>query len=368
MRIDKTESSSTNVALGRVAIVALFLLTGSGFFPTFGQDLLVTKRGGEIEGGPALELNRDGVRFGRGPSGSVDRAWADVESLRSRKSIRLHLASGESLDGRVMGFDGQNLTFEHAVFGQMNIPVTALPAASPLTPGAEPRQAEAAPTTPLTPKDWTGRVSLAISATGGNADTLNGALEAFIEKNFTHDHLEFFARAVYGEAEGEEVANAQLIRGKWEHHYHDRLYSFIGAELGRDAVQEVDLRAFLNVGVGYKVWQESDKEFLALEGGIGYRHESFSSSTPSRNDLTGRAALIYRDIWWGKAEFSQLLEFIAPLTDINSFFARSETAISVPISDNWSIRNSLVLNYQNDPPQEAKKLDWLVTAGVEYSF
>jgi putative salt-induced outer membrane protein YdiY len=336
--------------------------------PSLAQDVLVTRRGGEVEGGPAIEVNREGVRFGRGPSGTVDRDWTDVEALQTRKPLRIRLVSGEVLDARVSGFDGQNLLVNHDVFGAMRLPINSLPPASPLTPGAEPRQAEGAPATPLTPKDWTGKVSLAISATGGNADTLNGALEAFIERNFSHDRLEFFARAVYGEAEGEEVANAQLVRGKWEHHYSERLYSFIGAEFGRDAVQELDLRAFLNLGVGYKVWQDSDKEFLALEGGVGYRHESFSSSTNSRNDVTGRAAMIYRDIWWDKAEFSQLVEFVAPLTDMNSFFARSETSISVPISENWSIRNSLVFNYQNDPPRSAKKLDWLVTAGIEYSF
>ncbi|MEZ6194944.1 MAG: DUF481 domain-containing protein [Planctomycetota bacterium] len=345
----------------------IIILVVAAALPLAAQDVVVTRRDGAIEGGSFLGAFAEGLRWGVGPAGLGEGRWNEVADVATREEVRLDLVGGEVLRARILRRDGDALIVRHAIFGETAIPFDRLGATPAATPGAEPRPA-APGDAPLDPKDWTGKVALGVSATGGNSDTVNAALEAFLEKNFTQDHLEFALRVIYGKSNGEENANSQLVRGKWEHHYDERLYTFIGAELSRDEIQEISFRGFLNVGVGYRVWQESDKEFLALEGGLGYRHESFTTDTPSRDDVTARAALIYRDIWWGKAQFGQTLEFVAPLTDLGSFFARSETSLSVPVSESWSVRNSIVLNYQNDPPSSAEALDWLITAGVEYSF
>ncbi|MEE9392250.1 MAG: DUF481 domain-containing protein [Planctomycetota bacterium] len=328
--------------------------------PSNAQQIQVETKNAGQKAGRSLGVYSDLVRLSTPELGTVDLRWDEIQDIRSLDPLRLNYGEDEVLRGVIIGREGATLVVQSADLGQVRLKTSSLPLA--------PELAAPAQKTPLTPKPWSGKVALGLTATGGNSDTFTGNLEASIERIFSHDRIEAGFRAVYGESNGEVNADAQLLRGKWEHYYSGRFYSFAGVEIGRDLVQEIEARVFVNLGAGYTVWKDSDDEFLKTEAGLGFRHESFRSDTASRKDITGRAALIYDDLFWSNLDFHQLAEVIVPLSDPASWLARSETVLSVPIYDNWSFRNSIVLTYQGRPAAGAKNLDWLVTAGLEYRF
>lgn len=323
----------------------------------------VETRAGSWRAGEVAGVYQAGLRLRAADGAAFDVAWADVITLRSSGATKILYGEDQVLRGRLMGHDAGALRIASDLLGEVRLPVASLPVAPTLEEAVA-----AAVKTPLTPKDWSGRASLAFTGSGGNSDAIALTVEAFLERFWAEDHLAFTARVAYGSSEDETTADQQLARARWDHYFRERFYGFVGAEVARDAVQDVSLRALLNVGVGYEVWKDSDDEKLALEGGFGYRHESFLGDTPSRDDVTARAAIDYRDVWFEDVKFGQTLEFILPITDLGAWLARSETSLSVPFAESWNYRTSIVLNYQGDPAEDAKAFDWLVSIGVEYTF
>ena len=259
------------------------------------------------------------------------------------------------------------------VIGRVTIPRGALPVA-PTLPKPEATSsggvASAKEKTPLEPTDWNGHVALGVSNTSGNTETFLATLDALLQKDWTHDHLEFRAHAAYGTAEGDETVNNQSLGAWWRHYYDENLYSYASLEFQRDVLADLDLRVLANVGVGYRAWIGDDpkKQSLDFEGGIGYRYESFSGTEGDRHDATVRGALIYKDIFFDDVEFSQLLEVFFPLTDPGSWLGRSETVASIPLSESWFFRAALRLEYAARPASGREPLDTFTSVGLEYRF
>ena len=299
-----------------------------------------------------------------------DLPWENLASV-SGGPVSLGLGEGEAIQVTLEGVAAGRLQVRHALLGSLTVPLAALPQAPPLpapTQAAGDDELAKEVQAALEPKPWNGHVSLGASLSAGNSDVFTATLDALLQRDWENDHLEFRAFAVYGTAEGEVNQNSQLVGALWRHFYDPDFYAYISTEASRDEIQDRKFRGLVNVGAGIVLWKDSDKELFSLEGGVGYRLETFTGNTPTRNDVTGRAAALYKDIFFDDVEFTQTAELIVPFTDPNSFIGRSESILSVPISESWSFRTSLRLEYNNDPAGGRDNLDILTTLGLEYSF
>ena len=308
-------------------------------------------------------LYRTGVRFDDA-SGPVDHPWASVRTLRTEGSVTIAYGDGNRLVGRVRDVElGAWIRVDAAVIGEVRIPVASLPAPPALAqevPEVEP--------TPLEATGWNGRVALGASLAAGNSDVFTSSLDALLQRDWTHDHLEFRLFAAYGTSEGQKNVDNQLLGTLWRHYYRPEFYSYLGVEAGRDDVQDVQLRLLANVGAGWTPWKVGDHRRLDLEAGLGYRMESFTGSEPTRYDLTFRGALVFKDVWFDDVRFTQTAEFIFPVTDPGAHLTRAESSLVVPIAGAWSFRTSLRLQYQGRPADDRRALDLLATIGLEYEF
>ncbi|MCA9323224.1 MAG: DUF481 domain-containing protein, partial [Planctomycetes bacterium] len=189
-----------------------------------------------------------------------------------------------------------------------------------------------------------------------------------IHRDWKNDHVEFRGFATYGTSEGEVNRDSQLLGGLWRHFYQPEFYSYASLEMSRDEVQDRSFRGLFNVGAGYILWQESDLELFSIEGGLGYRVEVYSGVTATRHDATARLAALYKDLLFEDVQFTQSAEIIFPVTDVNSFIARSESLLAIPLNEAWAFRFGLRLEWNNDPAAGRDELDVLATTGLEYKF
>ncbi len=346
--------------------VVLMVLTAA----SVGQTVVAAFADGTTVQGKPAGAYRSALRIETADGLHRDLAWETVTSVNGGP-VALTLGEGQSLHVTLTGIGGGKLQVRHAVLGALSVPLAALPSAPPLPAPAGAtgddelaKEVQAA----LEPKAWNGHVSLGASLSAGNSDVFTATLDALLQRDWENDHVEFRAIAVYGTAEGEVNQNSQLFGALWRHFYDPDFYAYISTEASRDEIQDRKLRGLLNVGAGIVLWKDSDKELFSMEGGVGYRLETFTGATPTRNDVTARAAALYKDVFFDDVEFTQTAEIIVPLTDANSFIGRSESILSVPISESWAFRTSLRLEFNNDPAGGRDNLDILTTLGLKYSF
>ncbi|MCB9833980.1 MAG: DUF481 domain-containing protein [Planctomycetes bacterium] len=342
----------------RVLAILVVALATSGLRA---QNIQVDTTDGNSSSGKIVGLYREGLRY---LSGGVetDLPWAKIMTLRSDGEALMTFGEDERVKVRVSGIQDGWLVVSSDMLGSMRIETGSLPAAP------APAKAKAEKTGPLEPKDWNGHLAFNLGLTSGNSETFLAAVDALAQTQSSHDSYMIRFSAVYGKSEGEENANAQSLRGGWQHYYHEHLYTYLRGEVFRDRIQRIDFGALLDVGVGWVVWKESDDESFALEGGIGYRHETYEDDTESRNDITARGAVVYQDIFFEKVDFFFTAEMLVPMNEPSAWLGRAELNWSIPVSDNWAFDNTVRFQYRNQPARDAESYDLFVGAGLKYSF
>jgi putative salt-induced outer membrane protein len=218
---------------------------------------------------------------------------------------------------------------------------------------------------------WTGGISLGASLTTGETDSFAGNAQAKTQRELDGDRFRFGLEAFYGKSDGEVDANAQKATGshrRWLGAEGSRTWYWdTGAEIGRDTIQDINWRALANTGPGRRLWQAGEKRYFDLEAGLGYRHEEYRGDTDTRDDVNARVASEYSEKL-GSLEILHTLELLEPMNDPKGFLGRTDLKLSLPIIGSWKFSLRVNLEYQNDPADDAEKVNTKSSVGLEYAF
>ena len=219
-------------------------------------------------------------------------------------------------------------------------------------------------------KSWSGSVSLSGGHSSGTKNSFTGRLEAGAQHDWERDRARFNIDALYGRSDGEVDANAQKAFGDYRHNFTRRFFGYWNAEVGRDAVEEIKLRALTTLGPGYRLWLQDEKRYLDGEIGVGYLHESYLDGTDTRNSPQLRAAYEYRDLLGPQQvlEVSHNTEVLLPLNDVEALLVRSRISLAVPLVLEFKFKVSFDAEYQNQPALSAEKWNTKSTFGLLYEF
>ncbi len=141
----------------------------------------------------------------------------------------------------------------------------------------------------------------------------------------------------------------------------------------RNDDQDLTVISSVYVGAGLNLWRgDSRGEFVDLQLGIGPRYEyDFIDLELRRNrtDPVIAILLLARDFSIAGAKLNQTFVIVPALNDFNNYLIGSETKLSIPLTEKWSLTNTLFLRYRNEKIFEANpKLRFFFTTGLEYEF
>ena len=127
------------------------------------------------------------------------------------------------------------------------------------------------------------------------------------------------------------------------------------------------------VGAGLNLWRgDSRGDFLDLQLGIGPRYEyDYIDSEQKRNQVAPALALILlgRDFSIGKAKINNTFIIVPALNDFNNYIITSDTNLSVPLSERWSLSNRLFVRYRNEIVfEDNPKVEFFFSTGLKYKF
>jgi putative salt-induced outer membrane protein YdiY len=310
------------------------------------------------------------------------------------------LKNGDRLTGKVVSLDSGTLVFKTSYAGDLSIqwgelvnlktdePVKLVlgddsTAQGPVTPGEsgkvkvktdqveEPVTIDLASVKTINPKPpvtWTLRISLGGSMNRGNTDS-----QEFYGQG------DFVVRAAmnrvslggnYQRSEENDVKTADNAMGyiKYDRFLSKQWYLYANATVQQDEFQDLDLRTTLGLGSGYQFF-ESDRTNLALEGGLSYVNENFTTE-PDRNYAAGRWGLKFDYYILPKSlQFFLNHTGLQSLESSNDLLLYTQTGFRIPFYKDLNLALQMNWQYDKSPAPGTEKNDYtyIISLGYQWS-
>jgi len=219
-----------------------------------------------------------------------------------------------------------------------------------------------------TDKKWSDEAELSYVDTSGNTELLSLSAKNKLGYQIT-DRLsgEWNLSALYGEVDGDKIAERYGTDVRLDYDFTDRLYAAGIAGWLKDEFAGIDHQIYIGPAVGYK-FLLGPKHFLNGEAGVEYVKEDYTNDE-KENFMQGRLYGLYEFLLTEKSKFSQSLEYLHNFEDANNYNANSITAVITSLSDTFSIKTSYEVYYDNETvPDSLEKTDTILSVALVVNF
>lgn len=216
---------------------------------------------------------------------------------------------------------------------------------------------------------WEGTVSIGSEIERGNTDESDFRVDATATRKVPREELYLRFYYDYGEKDGELVTQEFYGEAKLKVFQTDRRYLFGVFFTENDKFKDLENRTSFYAGPGY-VFIDEEKTKVLGEIGIGIVNEFTKIETGTERNLDGSL--------WLHSEWTQQLHEKVDLTttftffpklDFGDFRIRLESSLRSPLRDKWSIKLSLLDEYDSDPEgTDIEKNDLTFLTSLEYNF
>ena len=292
-------------------------------------------------------------------AGTLNIQRKQISGIVTDAPVRVVLDSGERVVGRLVLEDSgaQSIASDTAGrFALMRDAITAVE--DPDSPVAEQRPTAA----------WTSEVSLAISGASGNTEEFRSLARFAALRESNGERLQLGLQGRFGRQDGREVDNEIIGSVGLERDISERWFVLGGVRLERDELEDIELRANIDFGMGYFVIREERQEFKPRLG-VGFQHESFDGAG-TNEDIVGVLGWDYRYDMNSRWRFTHVLDYRPTFSDpANEFRVDSEAAMTTMLNDGrWGLRFLLSNRYNADPAPGIDELDTVYAVGIQRTF
>lgn len=218
------------------------------------------------------------------------------------------------------------------------------------------------------PKLWSKEVAVSYSRSTGNTEKAQSALSAQFIRKTDENELTLKGESSYSSTDKKMDSQKWNAMTRYAYSFLDKKwYHFYKLEADHDRFANINYRLIPSTGLGY--WFSDTDDWKAMtEGALGLEHTDYRDNTKDSDEaiFIGRGYLekkIFRD--------SRIIEdaYIYPsLSETGEYRLHSETSFVNPINDTLSLKLSLTVDYDSDPPTNTKKTDTRFTTALQYSF
>lgn len=221
---------------------------------------------------------------------------------------------------------------------------------------------------------WHGNISIGGSYASSNTSSQTLNVSANGTKATAEDKLGVYSLVNYGSNEVNDIktTTAELYRfgGRYDYNISADSFTFAGAEVESNKLQNVDSRYMVNSGAGYKVIN-TDITSFDLFIGLGYSNTSFGPTIPPSVSVQKGVEVLL-----GEESSHQL----SPTTSVKQRFVyypnnaklgtRStlDMSLATVVADGWTMNTGLAMSYYSKPSVKFKKTNTLITFGFGYKY
>ncbi len=316
-------------------------------------DTVVLVNGDRLSG-RVVSLDAGKLVFATAYAGEVKLPWNQLRSLESDASVRVQLADGSLLNGRLLA----------APDGQARIKVSDLVETAPIP------MAQVTALNPPTDRDkvkLSGHANLGGTFSRGNT-----------EEDTLHASAEMVARTpsnrytVGGEVneaskQGATTTSNWRLNMKYDHFFKDKRYLYTVGLFESDRQADLNLRTSLGFGAGWQVFEEARRN-LSLEGGLSVVNEDYKVA-PDQSFPSLRAALKYDQLLWDdRVKFFHASELLASVENSSDYLVKTRTGVRIPVSKALNFSTQVNLDYDALPAPGKDSTDTALIFSVGYGF
>lgn len=213
---------------------------------------------------------------------------------------------------------------------------------------------------------WTADASLGFTMTSGNSDAMSLAFAIKAEREWDVWKLLLRENSIYSEDSDVESANEHIFFERLERKLSERASLFQDLYLEHDEQEKLTLRTLGTLGY-VRTLKKTDKIELKAEVGGGILNENYRTG----DDKTEGIAQLGAFIEWKISEklvFTEGVKVYPSLTEGGEFRLISETTLSTPVSEKWTLKLVLLDKYNSDPPAGNDENDLTLTLNLVYKF
>ena len=169
---------------------------------------------------------------------------------------------------------------------------------------------------------------------------------------------------LYSESDENTSANKYNVELDYNHMINKKLYSYMGINYIKDQLSDYDYRLNIGPGLGYK-FLEDEIQTIDIQGGLDYAYDKYNDGLKD-NYLAGRTELNYKYTFSQSIEFKQMLSYLASFEDGEKYFAVSDSAIGVKMTQNLSLGVSYNMDYTNKTEKEKLDTKFLTSLIIDF--
>lgn len=220
---------------------------------------------------------------------------------------------------------------------------------------------------------YSGNIDLGISGKSGNSDKSEIALDSRLQ-HYQDKITDFVVFSYdYGEANNQRNANATFLHGRHVVQFQPRRAweAFVQAE--QDEFTRLSLRALAGAGLRFTLAEKQNQIGLYLGVGAFYSRETLEyrpGLTDHGSENFGRASfyLSYKHQLNAQVSLASTTYLQPRLDDGDDYRALEQASLAVKMSDDLSLKLSLDISHDSQPPQTVEKTDVSYMTGVSYRF
>lgn len=234
-----------------------------------------------------------------------------------------------------------------------------------LTPG-QTNLLTAVKATATPPAKWDGSVTLGLTITQGNVNSVLTTGKVAAEGKSARNDLSLGADGAYGNVGSTETAESLHGCAQENHTFiDDTWYGYGRADALHDAIQDVSYRVTSGVGGGYYFIKDKQTT-LSSEAGPAFETEKLDDEY--NNYPSARVAENFEHKIDEHARVWENVEFIPPLTDADAFLVNAEVGVETPLTHKLSLQTYLDDNFANEPAPGYKDNDLKLVSGLVFKF
>ena len=347
-------------------------------------------RNGDRISGRIIDISEGKMRIVTEYAGEIIAEFEEIVDIRTDSAGVFRMKNGDLITGTIRAISPERIFVESDTLGALELPLESFLGFTAMgidvAESPEPdkpqdaSQGEARVKEGVAPAGktssessdtdtWSGSFALGVQLQRGNTDTADVHTEIKAKRVVPREELSLRFYLDYGETEGETDQNKAFGQAKLKVFQTDRRYLFGSTDMEYDEMKNLDLRAQVFGGLGYK-FIDRERTKLVGEAGGGVTGEFFDDAG---DEETLEASAFLNAEWtqhlFEGVIFQQTLTLFPSLGDFGDFRLRSETGLLSPLGNGWKLKLSLIDDYDSDPEsEEAEKNDLRFISAVQYNF
>ncbi len=341
----------------RPSVIALLIsLWAAGFVQA---DVVYLSQGDRLSG-TVLGVEAGKLHLSTDYSGDLTLDWLQVQGLSLERPATVTFRDGQRLHAWLQT-DEQGRGFLLTAFGKLPFDAAQIIALQPLSEGEREafKQLDK-------PAAWSHRLEAGAQVRSGNVSSTDVTAALQSQRLAPKSELTTAASFAYGETEGERTAERAVGEGRFNLFHTSWLFSFYLANLERDALEDLDLRAQELVGVGANVVR-TRRTLLRAEIGAGGRQELFSNGDQRVSPLA-RLGMAWHQTLGQATELILRATLLPDLGNLGAYRMEGEGALRVPLTTRFHLRLSLLDSYDSNPQPGVKRNDLTFLSALGWTF